>query len=233
MALIDPILLERSAIKAFGQLTQKVNRSIMLRQNVSQRGLFASLMDLGDRFEMQGQHHIMNTKSAEFAEDLLSKKEYDLASIVYGILIKINRNNPALTEEFAKKALSVAKKTGDPIHIMARADDLNYLYRQTEYGSKKHFQALLEEKKALVEIVTNYEGAVRKYRTLTRQPLTKDRYEFMLCGIKMEIAKIKLETNPLLAINELESAQKIMRKYGQGTLVKRIKGLLDIAYSNL
>ena len=230
MVLLDPILIEKNVLKAFRKLTKNVNHSIRQGKPVDQRSLFASMMSLGDRFELQGQHHLMNTKSANFAEALVSKKQYNLASIIYGILIKNNGGNPFLLEYFGQKALAAAKKTKDPIHIMARADDLNRLYRVTEYGSKKHFKVLVDEEKALKTIISDYDLAVDNYRTISREPLPIEHYEFMLCGIKMEIAKIKMNSNPIFAINELKDAQIMMRKYGYGTITRRIKSLLHDAY---
>lgn len=233
MALLEPILIERNALKAFRQLTRNINHRIQQGQIVNPKSLYASLMSLGDRFELQGQHHVMNLQSSNFAEKLVAQGQYNLASIIYGILLKSNEKNPFLLEHFGQKALAAARKTNDPIHIMARADDLNNLYRITEYGSSKHYKVLTEEKKALENIVYNYKRAIRKYKTISREPLPLDHYEFMLCGIKMEIAKIKMDTNPLLVINELEEAEKLMNKYGYGTITRRIQSLLDEAYARL
>ena len=233
MILLDPVIIEKNTEKAFKLLAKNVQHSLQQGKRVDSKSFYASLMGLGDRFELQGHRHIMNFKSANFAQDLVGKKEYNLASIIYGILIKNNAHNPVLLEDFARKALAAAKKAKDSIHSMARADDLNRLYRQTEYGSDKHFRALVEEKKALCKIVSNYDGAVKNYLTISRKPLPREHYEFMLCGIKIEIAKIKMDSNPLLAIKELEGAQKIMRKYGYGTITQRIKTLIDEAYAKL
>ena len=231
--LINSRLLAEDALKAFKNLSKKVHTSISKGKSIDSRSFASTMRIIGDTFEMQGQKYLMNYNGAQLAENLSKQNEHNLASILYGILIKNNNNNPVLTEEFARKALQNAKKTKDPIHIMARADDLNRLYRITEYGSEKHLKVLMEEKKALLKIVSDYKKAVRSYRTISRLPLSIDHYEFMLCGIRMELAKIMKYTYPLQAIKELEAAQKIMQKHGQGTLTQRIEMLLDEAYSSL
>ena len=231
--LFNPRLLSRNSLLAFRRMSDNVHGTISSGQAVDRRSLFASVQTLGDTFESQGQKHLLNSEGAILAQSLAARKEYDLSSIIYGILIKRNKENPFLLEEFAKKALASAKKTKDAIHIMARADDLNNLYRITEYGSKKHLKVLFEEKNALLSIINNYEGAIRNYRTISRKPLSKEHYEFMLCGIRMEIAKILEAEYPLQAIKELEAAQRLISKYGEGTLTYRISNLLDRAYSGL
>ena len=221
------------ALKIFKQLSKNVNKSIKTGEEIDTKTFATTVRFIGDSFEYQGQKYLMNSNGGNFAESLVSQNRFDLASILYGILIKSNSNNPALLEHFAQRGLAAAKKSKDPIHIMARADDLNKLYRMTEYGSKKHLKALSEEKCALLDIVKNYRKAVQNYKTITRKPLSLDHYEFMLCGIRMEIAKITMDSNPFIAINELEAAQKLIRKYGDGTLTRRIEMLLDEAYARL
>ena len=233
MVSLNPILAEENTMKAFQLFKQNVHNAIQQGKDIDYRSFYNSLISFGDRFELQEQRHIMNCSIANFAENLASQKQYDLASIIYGILIKSNWNNSYLLEQFGLKGLAIAKKLNDPIHIMARADNLNQLYRATEYGSKKHLQALVEEEKALKTIVSNYDLARKNYKTIFREPLPFEHYEFMLCGIKMEIAKINIDSNPLLAINKLEEAQDIISKYGYGTITQRIQALLDKAYSIL
>lgn len=231
--LFNPILLADDALKVFKSLSKNVRSTVKHGYEVDKNAFAQSIRVVGDSFEYQGQKHIMNYKGAQLAEKLVYNQQLDLASIIYGVLIKNNEHNPVLLEEFAKRGLALARKTNDPIHIMARLDDLNHLYRKTEYGSKKHFKILSEEKNVLLEIVKHYDKAVQRYNTISRPPLTKNHYEFMLCGIRMEIAKIIMEKNPFIAITELEAAQNLMRKYGNGTLTKRIEMLLDQAYSYL
>lgn len=221
------------ALKVFKQLSKNVNKSIKTGEQIDTKTFATTVRFIGDSFEYQGQKYLMNSKGGDFAESLVCQNRFDLASILYGILIKSNSNNPALLEHFAQRGLAAAKKSKDPIHIMARADDLNNLYRMTEYGSKKHLKALSEEKCALLEFVKHYQKAVQSYKTITRKPLNLDHYEFMLCGIRMEIAKITMDSNPFIAINELEAAQKLMQKHGDGTLTRRIEMLLDEAYARL
>lgn len=231
--LFNPIALADDAYTVFKRLSREVQTTVAKGKAVDKSAFAQSVKTLRDTFEHRGQRHLMTYEGANLAEKLAQNERADIASILYGVLIKSNINNPLLVEEFAKKGLALARKTKDPIHIMARLDDLNHLYRTTEYGSKKHFNVLAQEKEILKYILKNYDKAVERYDTISRKALPKERYEFMLCGIRMELAKIVLEKNPLMAITELESAERIIQKYGAGTLASRIQSLLDIAYSRL
>lgn len=231
--LFNPIALADDAYTVFKCLSREVQTTVAKGKAVDKSAFAQSVKTLRDTFEHRGQRHLMTYEGANLAEKLAQNERADLASILYGVLIKSNINNPLLVEEFAQKGLALARKTKDPIHIMARLDDLNHLYRTTEYGSKKHFKILCQEKEILKKIVRNYDDAVRRYNTISRQALPKNHYEFMLCGIRMEIAKIIMDKNPFIALTELEAAEKIIYKYGDGTLTTRIKMLLDEVYARL
>ena len=231
--LFNPIHFAEDTQKVFNTLSKNVRTAIAKGEYIDARMFSESIRTIGDSFEHQGQKYIMNYKGAKLAKELTDKKQFNLASIIYSFLIKNNEQNPVLCEDFAKKGLKLARRVQDPIHIMARLDNLNNLYRKTEYGSKKHIKTLVEEKEILRKIVKKYKNCINQYNTISRQALPKEHYEFMLCGIKMEIAKIMLEKNPLMAILELESAERMLHKYGKGTLTDRIQMLLAKAYSRL
>ena len=62
---------------------------------------------------------------------------------MYSLLLRINPKNSPIIEQIARNALLIAKRLHDPVHIMARANDLKEIYKITENGSKKHLKSTI------------------------------------------------------------------------------------------
>ena len=169
----------------------------------------------------------MNKASKNFAQQLVNLKEDNLAGIIYSFLIKFNEGNNELVKELATNALAIAKRFHDPVHIMARSRNLADLFHKTEPGSQNHLKMLYEEKRAIRDVIKNYDSIDKRYKTVKTQLKPIQNYEQMLCIVLVSIAKILKKTNPTQAIEELTLAENIMSKYEKGNLTYQIKRLLN------
>lgn len=113
---------------------------------------------------------------------------------------------------------------------MARSYDLKEIYKQTEYGSEKHLKALYGEKRALKDIVTNYDNVIKKYRTVTREAKPKETYELMLCENIFEIIEILKKKEPKRALEELNQLKEaVSRIKQQGTKEKNLRRIKELS----
>ena len=110
---------------------------------------------------------------------------------------------------------------------MARSRNLADLFHKTEPGSQNHLKMLYEEKRAIRDVIKNYDSIDKRYKTVKTQLKPIQNYEKMLCIVLVSIAKILKKTNPTQAIEELTLAENIMSKYEKGNLTYQIKRLLN------
>ena len=114
--------------KQFGVFSEKAIRAVQRNQEINAYTFSNSLQKMGDSFVAVGQQEVMNKGAKRLAETLAGLKNDRLAGMVYSFLIKFNAGNEAAIEEFATNGLKIAKRLHDPIHIMARANDLKIIY---------------------------------------------------------------------------------------------------------
>ncbi len=206
----------------------EVKKQISQHKTIKPISYSCSLHDIGAIFEQRNQIQPLNRLYSNLAEFLVSCGESSLAGITYSFLIKLNKNNAQLIEKFATKALAIAKRQHDPVHIMARANDLNKIYRITEPGSDKHIKILYEIKRALAGICKNYESTQKRYMSVSTKMKPRKQYEIMLANIKTEIGELLRFKDPKLAEEELLSAREIFTKLGYTDKIKQINKLLGI-----
>ena len=223
----NPQKLNNNAKASFDIFAQKVTRSIKKKEDINLSAFSNELHTLGDVFEKQNNKDGMNKASKNFAQQLVGLKENNLAGIVYSFLIKFNQGNNKLVKELATNALAIAKRFHDPVHIMARSRNLADLFHKTEPGSQNHLKMLYEEKRAIRDVIKNYDSIDKRYKTVKTQLKPIQNYEQMLCIVLVSIAKILKKTNPTQAIEELTLAENIMSKYEKGNLTYQIKRLLN------
>ena len=200
--------------KAFCELERSVTRTIQRRETVNTTQFSCKLHDIGESFVRQNQLDVLNSQGKRLAEKFVGLGNNTLAGIIYSLLIKINPKGSPIIEQLATNALVIARRFHDPIHVMARCNNLKEFYKITQPGSKKHLKILQEEKRALNEICKNYEKVQKRYCTLTRE-------------IKFEIAEMIQQSNKNEAINELNSALQILEKHNIGSLTQKINALLS------
>lgn len=203
-----------------------VKKQISQNKTIKPMSYSCKLHDVGAIFEQQNQIPTLNRLWSRLAEFLVSCGENSLAGITYSFLIKINRNNIQIVEELATKALAIAKRQHDPVHTMARANDLKRIYKITEPGSDKHIKILYEIKRALSGICKNYESTQKRYMSVSTKMKPRKQYEIMLANIKTEIGEIIRFKDPKLAEEELQSAREMFIKLGYTDKVEKINKLL-------
>lgn len=223
----NPKVLERKPVESYDICAQKVIKAVQKNTVVDKPSFSRVLYLLGDSFESTGNRTQMNNKSKWFAEKLVSLKSNDLAGIVYSLLIKLNYDSPKLREEFATRALANAVRIKDPIHIMARANDLKEVYKITAHGSDKHLKVLYQEKRALNDIINNYDKLQKSHTTISRDLKPLEGYQLKLAAIKVEIAELLLKKDPTLAKKELLESQEMYTILGGGKNFEKINQLLQ------
>ncbi len=185
------------------------------------------LREIGDLFIKENQQEGMNNLTKRLAETLVSLKNHQLAGRIYSYLIKFNKDDRKLVEEYATNALIIAKRLHDPVHTMARANDLKEIYKFTQPNSNKHLSVLYDEKRALNNIVKDYEGAKKRYASAHTEMKPVENYEAQLAGIKIEIAELLIKREEKGAAKiELEEALKIYEKFGKGPNAEKAENLL-------
>ena len=182
--------------------------------------------EIGDVYVRQHQVDTFNRKSRRLAEQFVGFGNGTFAGIIYSFLIKLNKDNPKLVEDLATNGLSIAKRFNDPVHIMARAENLRQIYAQKAPLSDKYIQILYTEKRALNDICKDYDGAKKRFKTLKTKMRDLEKYEQMLTSVKIELAKAIIDKDPNNARYELESALEIISKYGKGKYTRNIEILL-------
>lgn|SRR5574344_457582 len=212
-----------------------VNKMINRGGTVNFKDFSKKLSLLSDTFEKQNSKDYFTIVFQGFAERLVGMKQTSLAGIVYSFLIKHNQGKPEISEKIAQNALALAKKTNDPIHIMARTHDLRKIYQNMEYGSAKHLKMLRDERKALKTIVEHYEHSSKNFKTLTREVKPKEVYEEMLASVQVKIAKLIQKDSPKDAIQSFENARSIYLSLGNNSEVdfvaKEIENLTKLLQS--
>ena len=203
----NPQRIVKNPGKSFDIFSQKVMKSIKRQEKVDASAFSCELMSIGDVFEKQGKKPVMNKMAQRLAETLVK-----------------------IAEQIALNALAIANRQKDSIHIMARSYDLKEIYKQTEYGSEKHLKALYGEKRALKDIVTNYDNVIKKYRTVTREAKPKETYELMLCENIFEIIEILKKKEPKRALEELNQLKEaVSRIKQQGTKEKNLRRIKELS----
>ena len=180
---------------------------------------------IGENFSTPEQKTLLTKGAKKLAESLVSLKNGNLAGIVYSFLIKVNKGNNKVVEELATNALAIAKRVDDPIHVMARANDLKEIYKYSAPRSEKHVKVLYEEKRALVRIVNDYDKLSQRQSRRGMKP--KDGYMAKLAAVKMEIGQILFEKDNKLARKELEESLEMYKVLGEGKNSEKIQKLLE------
>lgn len=216
-------------IKNFNIFSSGIEKSAKRNSKINDNNFKFKIQEFGDSFTNSDGLPEFNKTAQRFAENLVNLNNDKLAGIVYSTLIKLNRGKDAeFVEKIATKALAIAKRKNDSVHIAARANDLKEIYKISEYGSDRHLKILQEEKRALKNICNNYEGAKTRFETITRQMRSVDKYEEMLAAIRIEVAEvlIKKGSELQLAKSELLQAKEFYDKFPEGHNTKKITAIL-------
>ncbi len=201
-------------------------KRISKNQNVNTDRFADELHIIGEKFETPEQKTLLTKGAKKLAEGLVGAKNGNLAGIVYSFLIKVNKGNNKVVEELATNALAIAKRVDDPIHVMARANDLKEVYKYTEPRSPRRIKIMYEEKRALVRIVNDYDKLLQ--RSSSRRGMKpKEGYMQKLAAVKMEIGQALFEKDNKLARQELQEAFDMYKILGEGKNSEKIQKLLN------
>ena len=200
--------------KSFDIFSQKILKSAQRGQKVDLSGFSNELYQLGDSFEAINKKELMNKRSKQLAENLVRQNLDSMAGAIYSFLIKFNKGNFSLVEEFATSALAIAKRLNDPMHVMARCNDLREIYKILPPKDDKFMKVLYEEKRALGKIVNDYDGVKKRYNTVNREMKPRDNYRILLADVKFEIGKRQIGKDDKLALQELSEAKAMYEELG-------------------
>lgn len=217
----------KNSKNAFDIFEKKVTKIISNKGNVDSNSFSGELHCFEKKYTNNDEINKMNKNFEKFAEKLVNLGKDTLAGTIYSFLIKANSNNPKLVEHFAINGLAVAKRLNDPVHIMARCENLRRIYSVTEPQSEKLLKILYEEKRALNKISKNYQGAKNRFKTITTEMKPIENYQIMLASTKMQIAKIIKKSKPNEAINELIEAKELLSNNINEILLQKINKLLS------
>lgn len=213
--------------QAFDSFEREVTRHIQRNEIIDTGSFYAKLNSIGENFVKENNVKKMTHGGKRLAERLVHLDNGNLAGIIYGVLIKMNKNNPDIVEPLAQNGLAIAKRFHDPVHIMARYEDLRRIYSVSSPKSEKLIKILYDEKRALSDICKNYNSAATRYHTINREMKPLENYKIMLCEVKVQLAKLLIVQNkPNDAKQELLSANEILSDVGKGRCYKEVQKLL-------
>lgn len=215
MVTVNAITFEGNPKKSFDVFSQQVVKKTRRGQNTPLETFTKELSSFEDCFE--GNKDVLNKKSKQLAETLVSLNKDNMAGAVYGFLIKVNSGNVKLVDEFATNALKIAKRLNDPVAVSARANDLRQVYKVFPPKSEKFVSVLYDEKHALNKIINNYDGLSKRNKGLK----PKEEYQVLLADVKYDIGMRHHDKN--LAKQELAEAKQMYTELGLSEKAERIK----------
>ena len=224
----NPNKINANPEKSFEIFTQKVLKFKDQGRKLDLSGFSNELYRLGDSFEAKNQKELMNKKAKKLAETLVAKNDSNMAGIIYSFLIKFNKGNFTLVEEYATSALAIAKRLNDPIHVMARCYDLKEIYKIFPPKDDKLVKVLFEEKRALSKIVSDYNNVRSRYKTVQREMKPIENYKTLLADTKFEIAKELINSDTKLAQQELAETKVLYEELGLIDRISKIEEILSL-----
>ncbi len=160
------------------------------------------------------------------AAKLVEQKNNDFAGIIMSALCKLTEFMPNQLEKFAMNGYEIAKANGDPIHMMARLNDLRKVYYRRPEKLYQYIQVLYKQEKCLKELTNHYETLSETHKTVTRRLAPKKDYKQMLAHVQTEIGKLTKKKHPQDAQKKLLSAREIFESRGNKQNVQYIDMLL-------
>lgn len=123
--------------QALLKLEEKVTQSLLKKETINIKAFSSELHDIGDAFVNRNEIECLNKHGKRLAETLVKLGDNNLAGIIYSLMIRLNPKHTTVVEQVATNALAIAKRLNDPVHIMARANDLKEIYRISQPGKCK------------------------------------------------------------------------------------------------
>lgn len=190
--------------------------------------------DFADEFGKIKKHYLASRQRDTFcseadslASKMIEEKNIDFAGIILSSLCKLTQYFPEQLEYFALKGLQVARLNKDPVHIMARLNDLRKIYYRRPDKLYEYLQVLYQQEKCLKTLTQNYEHSKDAFQTLSRRIAPKRDYDLMLAHVQTEIGKITKRKKPFNAQTMLISARATFEARGYKQNVEYIDMLLN------
>ncbi len=166
----------------------KFAQNTMARRRPDRNYVISQLKHYQTQYNKNGLFNDYLVRLEAFALGMEETGLLDIAGMVFSKLAKLPTTDE-MKEQFLRGGLRVARKQRDPIHILARIVDLKKLYEKNG-DTHSRFKMLFAEESALTDIVGNFRQAKEKYRTVSKQSSSLNRYIIQLARTKVEIAKM-------------------------------------------
>lgn len=145
-------------------------------------------------------------RTTEFIPELIKRGSSELANI---FLIEISKlylglRNYSGAETLVKKSLDMSKEMGDNFHVLARLNDLQLIYKETQ-NRREYFNVLREKKSCLKDLINNYDENLTKYHSISR-PATR------LSALNFQLAYVFSDISDLLKYNKLNDSIRACQK---------------------
>lgn len=210
------------------QTEKKLNRG----QKTDIKDFSTDLYRFSSAFEKTPEADILVKKANQFAEKFTSNGNNNFAGVIYSFLLKVVKN-PKIVETLAVKQLAIAKRTNDPIHIMARTADIRKVYQEIAPNSPEHLKWLREEVRSIRKVINHYEHSTKNFKSVSRDVRPKEFYEEMLGFILVDVGKILKKQSPKEAMPVMLEAKEIFAKLNNEKALDFVNQLIKETESKL
>ena len=195
---------------------RKFSKFIFSNQEKITPNFFATeLRSIKNDYMLANERQLFCQRADRLAEQLESVQNRNFAGIVYSLLAKITEPFPKELEYYAYKGYKAAQRNNDPIHMLARLNDIRRLIYCQPARLHDYVNILFEQERCLKTITSSYDKVVGQFHTISRPQAPRKDYETMLAYIQTELSKLIWKKEPDLALKKLKSAQDIFRRTGE------------------
>ena len=173
-------------------------------------------------------------KSERLSCHLLKNGNLKLANIFINELGKIylRIGNAELAEKTILKSLRISELLNDELHVLARCNDLEYLYKALD-NKEKLFKLLQMKKNCAKRIVRDYEKCAKNFNSLMREPTSLESVKKQLAFTYNDMADILVSKRPKDSIKMVEKAKEIYKELGQQKEVNFLTIKMQIIERNM
>lgn len=205
---VDPIKIEKVE-----QRFQRFSNYVISTPDIQPDKFINGARNRVNEFTSLGLVETVCEKFAELVQQFIDAGKMDLAGILCSRLVKFKELPFELREKYALKALEVAERQDDKIHVVARLEDLHKEYEE-QADLSKMLKILTKEENALKDVIENFESAKKNFRTLVYKNENIENYEDLLATVQVDIAKIIIRKKPRKAAQKLQDAMQFFDRIG-------------------
>lgn len=191
-------------------------------------------LTLNRNYTQSGLGNTFLYKSERLSGHLLKSGNLKLANIFINELGKIylRIGNPELAEKTIIKSIKISQLLNDDLHVIARYNDLEYLYKAID-DKKKLFKLLQMKKDCAKKIINNYEKSVKNFNSLMREPTSLESVKKQLAFTYNDMADLLFNKKPKDSLKMVEKAKQIYEELGQQKEVNFLTIKIQIMERNL